>query len=177
MKQEMDFLKLAQERYSVRSFQPQPVEENTLKQILKAGHLAPTACNLQPQRILVLPTLEDTKRLANCTKCHFDAPSALLICYEKDECWKRKYDGKPSGEIDASIVATHMMLAAASLGVGSTWVMHFDPAAMRKEFQIPETIEPVALLVMGYPAEDAEPYPGHSQFRPMEETLIYHSFA
>lgn len=176
MNTSLDFLKLAEERYSVRSFQPQPVEEATLKQILKAGHLAPTARNLQPQRILVLPTPEDTKRLLNCTKCHFHAPTALLVCYDKEVCWKRPYDGKSSGEVDASIVTTHMMLAAASLGVGTTWVMHFDPAAMRKEFQIPEQIEPVALLVMGYPAEDAKASPMHTQYCPEEETVFYNCF-
>lgn len=176
MNQKIDFLKLAAKRYSVRSFESRPVEEDTLRQIIQAGYVAPTACNLQPQRILVLSKPEDTKKLKHCTKCHFNAPTALLICYDKNECWKRKYDGKSSGEIDAAIVTTHMMLAAESFGVGSTWVMHFDPAAMREEFQIPDQLEPTALLVMGYPAEDAEPYPGHSQFRPLEDLLVYHSF-
>ena len=54
--------------------------------------------------------------------------------------------------------------------------MHFDPAAVRKEFKIPELIEPVALLVMGYPAPDAAPYPGHSAFRPLKELVVYDSF-
>ena len=79
----------------------------------------------------------------------------------------RKYDGKNCGVADACIVATHIMLGAFEMGVGSTWVMHFDPEAMRKEFNIPENIEPVALLVMGYPADDAKPMELHSQFRNM----------
>lgn len=78
--------------------------------------------------------------------------------------------------MDASIVATHMMLEATELGVGTTWVMHFKPDVMREEFNIPDNIEPIALLVMGYPSKDAKPYPGHSQFRDEEGIVIYEHF-
>lgn len=172
----MDFLKLAEERYSVRKFKNEHLDDETLKKILKAGHLAPTGCNYQPQRILVLNSDESIEKLRKCTKCHFGAPTAMLVCYCKDECWERKYDGHTSGIIDASIVATHIMLEAASIGIGSTWVMHFDPFAMIKEFDIPQNIEPVALLVMGYPAEDAEPLHLHSQYRPENEIVIFDKF-
>lgn len=171
-----DFLKLAAERYSVRSFRPEPVAAETLEAILEAGRIAPTACNLQPQRVLVIEGDEAREKLPRCTKSHFGAPTALLVCCNTKESWRREYDGKPSGDIDAAIVTTHMMLAAASLGVGSTWVMHFDPEAIRREFAIPPHIEPVALLVMGYPAADAAPAPGHSKTRPAEETILRGSF-
>lgn len=176
MTEHIDFLTLVKERYSVRSFKPQPVEQETLDLILKAGHAAPTACNLQPQRILVINSEGVIAKLQKCTKCHFHAPAALLVCYDKDQCWKRSYDGKSSGEIDAAIVTTHMMLEAASLGVGTTWVMHFIPDAMREEFQIPENLEPAALLVMGYPAADAKPYPGHGEFKPEGDIVSYNQF-
>ena len=171
-----DFLELAANRYSVRKFIDKPVEQEDLDKILKAGYLAPTACNRQPQRILVINSDEGRAKLKRCTKCHFDAPTALLICYDKTDCWQRKYDDKISGDIDASIVTTHMMLEAAATGVGTTWVMHFDPAAVKSEFKVPESYEPTALLIMGYPAPDAAPYPGHSEYRPMEETVFYHEF-
>ncbi len=172
----MDFLKLAEERYSVRSFTDKAVTQEDLDKILKAGHVAPTACNIQPQRILVINSEEAIAKLKGCTKCHFNAPTALLVCYSKEVSWKRRYDGADSGEIDASIVTTHMMLEAASIGVGTTWVMHFDPAAMRETFAIPEDLEPVALLVMGYPSEDAAPIAMHSEFKPMEELVKYNEF-
>lgn len=172
----MEFLKLAAERYSVRQFTDEKIGQDTLDKILQAGHLAPTACNLQPQRIMVINSEEGIEKLRKCTKCHFGAPAAILICYNKDECWKRQYDGSMSGEIDASIVTTHMMLEAASLGVGTTWIMHFIPQAVREEFEVPDNIEPVALLVMGYPASDAKPFPGHSEFRPREELVVYNTF-
>ncbi len=173
---EMDFLKLAARRYSVRSFQSRPVEDKTLEQILQAGHLAPTACNLQPQRILIIKSPAAIEKLRKCTPCHFQAPTALLVCYDKNECWKRGYDGASSGEIDASIVTTHMMLEAAALGVGSTWVMHFIPEAVKTEFHIPGHIEPTALLVMGYPAEDAAPSPRHAAFKALDEIITYDQF-
>ncbi len=172
----MDFIKLATERYSVRKFKKEHLSKEVTDMILQAAHVAPTGCNNQPQRILVLNTEETVNKLKNCTKCHFDAPTAMLVCYNKDEVWTRKYDGKNCGVSDACIVTTHMMLEAFELGVGSTWVMHFDPAAMRENFNIPANIEPVALLVMGYPAEDAEPSPLHSQFRPVDEVVYYDTF-
>ena len=171
-----DFLKLAQERYSVRKFDGRPVERPVIEQILRAGQCAPTACNLQPQRILVIDSEEGLEKLRRCTECHFNAPAALLICHDKDECWKRSYDGKSSGDIDAAIVTTHLMLAASALGVGTTWVMHFIPEAVRAEFAVPEELEPTALLVMGWPAPEAKPYPGHLTRKELEEVVSYNTF-
>ncbi len=172
----MDFFKLIAERYSVRKFTDERIGQEIIDKILQAGHLAPTGCNYQPQRILVINSDEAIEKLKNCTKCHFGAKTAMLVCYNKDECWTRKYDGKTCGVSDACIVATHMMLAAFEMGIGSTWVMHFDPFAMKKEFNIPENIEPVALLVMGHPAPDAEPMNLHYQYRPIDETVVYDTF-
>lgn len=172
----MDFLKLAAERYSVRKFKDKPIEQESIDKILTSAQIAPTGCNYQPQRILVINNEEALAKLKECTRCHFDAPCAMLICYNKDECWTRPYDGNQSGIVDASIVTTHMMLQAWELSVGSTWVMHFNPFKMREAFAIPENIEPVALLVMGYPADDAKPNERHTQFRPLEETVFFNKF-
>lgn len=173
----MDFLQLAARRYSVRKFEERPVERETIRAILRAGMLAPTAKNLQPQRILVIDEQEGLEKLDRCTKCRFGAPAALLVCYDADACWKReRYDAKPSGEVDAAIVTTHMMLAAASLGVGTTWVMHYDPVAMRREFALPAQYEAVALLVMGYPAADAQPAPAHEQSLSQDKLIFWNKF-
>ena len=172
----MDFIKLATDRYSVRKFSDKPLGKEVIDKILEAGHIAPTGCNYQPQRTLVINSEEALEKLKECTRCHFDAPCAMLVCYNKDECWTRPYDGVQSGIVDASIVTTHMMLEAAELGVGSTWIMHFNPFKMREAFGIPENIEPVALLVMGYPASDAVPNERHSVYRPIDETVVYNKF-
>ena len=172
----MDFEKVITERYSVRNFKNEHLPQEIIDKILEAGHKAPTGCNYQPQRILVLNTDESIAKLKNCTKCHFNAPTAMLVCHNKTESWVRKYDGALSSPVDAVIVTTHMMLGAHNIGVGCCWVMHFDPAAMRKTFNIPDNIEPTALLVMGYPSEDAKPLDLHSQVRPMNEVAFYDSF-
>lgn len=132
--------------------------------------------NFQPQRILVLNTDKAIEKLKECTKCHFNAPTAMLVCHNKEESWKRVYDGALSSPVDAVIVTTYMMLAAQNEGVGSCWVMHFNPVAMRESFNIPDNIEPVALLVMGYPSEQAKPLDMHFKFRPMSETVVYDEF-
>ena len=172
----MDFLKFAAERYSVRSFEGKHLEQEVIDKILACGHVAPTGCNRQPQRILVLNSDDAIQALKGCTKCHFDAPTAVLICYDQTDSWVRKYDGALSAPVDAAIVTTHMMLMAHSLGVGCCWVMHFDPAAMRQAFDIPEELIPTALLVMGYPAKDAGPLDMHEATRPLDEVVFYDRF-
>lgn len=172
----MEFRELISQRYSVRSFKSEHLPEEIISKILEAGHLAPTGCNYQPQRILVLNTDPSIEKLRTCTRSHFNAPSAMLVCHNKAESWKRPYDGALSSPVDAVIVATHMMLAAHEVGVGCCWVMHFNPSAMRETFNIPEDIEPVALLVMGYPSEDAKPLDLHFKTRPIDETVFYDSF-
>lgn len=172
----MEFKKLIEERFSVRKFRQEHLPQKVIDAILEAGHKAPTGCNYQPQRILVLNKDSSIEKLKRCTKCHFDAKTAMLICHNREESWTRIYDGALSSPIDAVIVATHLMLAAQNNGVGTCWVMHFDPTAMRKEFCIPPSVEPVALLVMGYPAPDAKPLELHFQSRPMEETVVYDQF-
>lgn len=172
----MDFLNFAKERYSVRKFENKHIEQDKIDLILKAGHIAPTGCNNQPQRILVINSDDSIEKLKLCTKCHFDAPTALLVCYNKDESWQRRYDGALSAPVDASIVTTHMMLMAHSLGIGSTWVMHFDPEAMKNEYNIPDNIVPHALLVMGYPHKDAKPFEMHDIYRNINDVVCYDTF-
>lgn len=172
----MGFEKLIDERYSVRNFKPEHLEQTVIDKILEAGHKAPTGCNYQPQRILVLNTDVSIEKLKECTKCHFNAPTAMLVCHNRDESWKRVYDGALSSPVDAVIVTTYMMLAAQNEGVGTCWVMHFEPDKMCETFSIPENVEPVALLVMGYPSDDAKPLDLHFKSRPIDEIVTYDSF-
>ena len=169
----MDFLKLASERYSVRKFDSRQVEPEALEKILQAGHLAPTAKNLQPQKIFVLQSPEALEKVKQCTKCHFDAPTVLMICHDTDLEWERPFDSKRSGDIDAAIVTTHMMLEAADLGLGTTWVMWFDAAKAVEAFELPANIVPTALLPLGYPAADCVPAARHTECRPADELVCY----
>ena len=156
----MSFLKLAKARFSVRSYQPRPIEDKKMERIIEAGRVAPTACNLQPQRIFVVKSEENRRKLALICRFTFDAPTVLVVCYDKDICWKNKrMNGHPSGETDAAIVATHMMLAAAEEGIGSCWVGVFNSDEVKKTLDLPENLVVTALMPMGYPAPGATPAP------------------
>ncbi|MDR1613065.1 MAG: nitroreductase family protein [Planctomycetota bacterium] len=172
----MNFEQLAGERYSLRQFSPEPVEAEALARILKAGRIAPTAANRQPQRVLVVNDRAGMEKLAKCTKYTFGAPMALLVCYDATKSWIRPFDGDNAGVVDASIAVTHMMLQAADLGLGSTWVGYFDPAKVKAEFALPEGYVPAAILPLGHPGPGAAPHPRHFERLPAEEVVFYNRF-
>jgi Nitroreductase len=171
----MAFIDLAKDRYSVRKFSAKPVEKEKLDQILQAGQIAPTAGNTQPQRILVVEDEEAREKIKKCTPCHFNAPVVLIVCYDNTVSFSGKAFNL--GIVDASIVATHLMLEVADIGLGATWVENFEPDALVKEFSLPENLVPVALLPLGYPAEDAKPAERHTSRKPLDETVFYNHLA
>ena len=172
----MSFIQLAKERYSVRKFSGRAIEEEKLKMILEAGWLSPTAVNYQPQRILVIRGEEGMNKLQNCRRETFGAPLGLLVCYDKNVSWKNR-SGKEYGEVDAAIVITQMMYAAQELGLGSLWAAGYNEASLAEAFSIPEFLVPVSVLLLGYPAEDAEPHPVlHNSRYELEKTVFYDSF-
>ncbi|MDE5985568.1 MAG: nitroreductase family protein [Eubacterium sp.] len=172
----MNFSQLAGERFSCRKFKDQAVEQEKIDIILKSALVAPTAVNRQPQRILVLNNNEKLSKINDCTKYGFDAPLCFIICYDKSKAYNRGYDSKNSAEIDASIVTTHMMLQAQDIGLGTTWVMAFNPQKVRECFNIPPELEILALLPTGYPADDVLINPLHSKFIDIEEMVSYNEF-
>ena len=168
----MTFQELAKNRYSVRSFRETPIAKEHMDLILEAGRVAPTACNFQPQKIYVARSAEAREKLASVCRCTFGAPVILVVGYDRTRDWKNKLmPGLTSGETDAAIVCTHMMLQAADLGIGSCWVGYFNPEQVAEVLGLPENITVTALLPMGYPAENAEPLPLHSQYRELADTV------
>ena len=168
----MTFQELARARYSVRSFKDTPIEADKMNLILEAGRVAPTACNNQPQKIYIAKSAESRAKLASVCRCTFDAPVILVVCYDRNRDWKNKLQpGYESGETDAAIVCTHMMLQAYELGIGSCWVGYFNADAVSKVLGLPENVTVSALLPMGYPADNAEPLPLHSQYRDFADTI------
>lgn len=169
----MDFEALAKARYSLRKFDPRPVEQEKLDLVLEAGRNAPTAHNLQPQRIFVLRSPEALEKADRCAGVHFHPPLMLVVAYDAAEAWKREGDGKNHGEIDAAIAVTQMMLQAADLGLGTTYVGMFEPEKLLEEFPEMAGLTPIALLPIGYPAENAHPARLHGSRKPMEELVKY----
>jgi nitroreductase len=172
----VDFKDLAKERYSLREFSDKSIEREKLDLVLRAGQLAPTARNQQPQRILVIEDKDALNSLKECTPYLFNAPTVLIVFYNKNIAAVRKYDNKSYGEVDAAIVTTQIMLQAADLGLGTTFVGHFDPKLLIEKFNIPENIIPVGVLPIGYPAEGAEPSLKHNERYPIEQTVFYNQF-
>ena len=172
----MKYSNLIRERYSVRKLTSQPVEADKIAAILEAARVAPTARNQQPWRILVLRDANAMEKLKACTERTFGAPMALVVCCRADEAWVRPCDGYNSGVIDTAIVATHIMLAVHNLGLGSTWIGHFNPDPLRRDFNIPQSLEPLAIFPIGYLDPEARPASKHATRRPLEESIIYDRF-
>ncbi len=170
----MEFLELAKSRYSVRSFSDKQIESEKLNKILQAGNAAPTAKNLQPQRIYVLQSEEALNKINQVCDCIFGAPTVLLICADKDEMWQNPfYDTYNTGDIDASIICTHIMLQAWELGIGSCWVGYFDENKVKKQMDLPDNEKLVAILPLGYPSAKAKPAPRHNQRKEISQTVKY----
>lgn len=132
----MSFLESAKARYSVRNFEDRTVEPEDMQKILEAANHAPTACNLQPQRIYVVQSEENIAKLNSLCKCIFGAKTVLMFTYNTDEEWKNPLeDGVRSGVEDVSIVATHVMMEAWELGIGSCWVNSSQTAGLKKHLK------------------------------------------
>ena len=168
----MTFYELARSRYSVRSYKEEMIKESELAAIIEAGRVAPTACNNQPQKIYIVKSEEKLSRLREVCRFTFHAPLVLAVGYDEERDWKnRRTPGCRSGETDAAIVLTHMMLAAHELGVGSCWVGAFSEDKVREALSIPEGVRITALMPLGYPADDAEPLDLHSVYREKSDTV------
>jgi len=168
----MKFLDLAKQRCTTRSFTKQPIEKEKLDYILQAGRVAPTACNKQPQRIMVIQKPDNIEKVQKAYKT-FGSPCVMIICRDTRDSLIRPFDNKCSGDLDIGIVSDHMMLAAREVGIGSVMVGLFDPNIIRKEFTIPVYIEPTALLILGYPKNGFLDTNRHSTERkPINETVI-----
>ena len=166
----MDFLKLCADRYSCRSFADTPISDEVLNQILEAGRLAPTAMNLQPQRIFAIRSEEALEKMRAVKKC-YGANTVLMICGDTEVACNKPIVDHSMAEMDCTIVTTQMMLAAQSLGVGSCWICAFDVPAMAKAFDLPDNLTPYILLALGYPSDTAEPSPRHTQRYPLGHTV------
>jgi nitroreductase len=155
----MNFQALMRARYSVRAYNPDPVDEEKLTRILEAARMAPTAANRQAFRIIVIPTKGREAELSRIypREWFVQAPLLLAVCAVPSEGWVRKQDGWNAAEVDATIVMTHLVLAAAEEGLGTCWVGAFDPGAAREVLGLPPEVIPAAFTPLGCPADTAAP--------------------
>ena len=170
---EMEFTQVVKNRYSCKKFSDRAVEPAKLEEILEAGRVAPTAKNLQEQRIYVIQSAQGLAKIDAATPCRYGAPTCLVVAFDRSNVFTYPGGKRDSGVEDASIVATHLMLAAANAGVDSCWLNFFDPDKLAQALGLPENEEILMILDLGFAAEGVTPLPNHSARKPLTETVRY----
>ena len=170
---DMEFKEVVKNRYSCKKFRSDKVEPEKIEAILDAGRLAPTAKNLQEQHIYVVQSEDVLAKIDALTPCRYNAPVVLVVAFDKNNVFTYPGDKRDSGVEDATIVATHMILAAENEGVDSCWVNFFDPDKAAEALGLPDNEEVLMLMDIGYAAEGAGPLPNHDSRKPLAETVTY----
>jgi nitroreductase len=164
----MSLSELIQQRYSVRGYRPDPVEEDKLQQVLEAARMAPTAGNRQRFQLIVVHTEGREEELGRMYGREWFVQAPIIICacrYPMEpEPGRRDYT-----DVDIGIVVDHLILAATELGLGTCWIGAFDKEVAREVLGLPDEVEPVVCTPLGYP--DAPPRP--RQRKPLSELVRY----
>lgn len=176
----MDFFEVIKTRNSCKRFSSKPIEREKLQRILEAGRLAPTAKNLQEQKIYVIEKEADLAKIDKLTPCRYGAPTCrygaptcLLVAFNKKNVYTYPNSTRDSGIEDATIVATHMMLQATNEGVESCWINRLTPEEVKTAFNLPEDEEVLMLLDLGYRHEEGTMNPLHEKRKPLDETVVF----
>ncbi|MBR2823240.1 MAG: nitroreductase family protein [Clostridia bacterium] len=169
----MEFKEVVKTRYSCKKYSSRQVEQEKLNAILEAGRLAPTAKNLQEQHIYVVQSAEGLAKVDAVTPCRYGAPTVVVVAFDKNNVFTYPGGKRDSGIEDATIVATHMILAAADEGVDSCWINFLDPEKLANALGLPENEEVLMVLDLGYAAEDSGPLPNHANRKSLSETVSY----
>ena len=173
----MTFLELATARYSVRNYLSKPVEEEKLNYLLECGRVAPSAANYQPWIIHVVRDQQLKKKIEETYNREWltQAPVILVFMGDHRRGWKRS-DGKDHTDIDIAIIADHITLAATEQGLGSCWICNFDPAKCRQAMNLPDYLEPIAYLSLGYSDESTDQTSRHLKRKSTEEIFKFDQF-
>lgn len=170
-----EFITLATERYSCREYDAsKPVARELVAEFVNAARLAPSACNRQPWTFVAVTDKESRARILVKSRPAFqEAPVLVVACGHHNEAWHRPADNKDHTDVDLSIAIEHLCLAATALGLATCWVCSFDVEAAARELGLPAEVEPVALIPLGYPADNAIP---EKKRKPLDEILKWEKF-
>lgn len=159
----MNFLELAKKRFSARSYKADKVEKEKLDYIMECARVSPSAVNYQPCRFLIVESEEGRAKMQECYPRDWFVSASIYVavCVDESVAWTRKEDGKSHADIDAAIVAEHICLAASDAGLGSCWVCNFKVDVFEKNFPLPSSVHPVAIIPLGY----VDKYPEHPSSR------------
>jgi nitroreductase len=150
----MEFKELIRTRESIRTYDKDTiVPEEVLERILDAGRMAPSACNYQPWKFLLVSSPEMLEKVKACYAREWlgDAPHILITVGLKDKAWERSFDRYNSVETDVAIALTHIILAAENEGVATCWIANYNPSMLREALKIPDNEEIFGITPLGYP--------------------------
>jgi nitroreductase len=150
----MEYTDLIRTRESVRNYDPnRPLPKEILEKILDAGRLAPSACNYQPWKFIVISSSAILDKVRACYNRGWlkDAPHILVVLGLRNQAWNRSYDGYNSIETDVAIAMTHIILAAENEGVGTCWIAAYDPALLKEALNPDENQLIFGITPLGYP--------------------------
>lgn len=167
----MNFLELAKERFSCRKFDDKKVEKEKIDKIIETALAAPTACNFQPFKLWVIENEDLLNQMKEITPYTFDAKTVIIVGADAQNAYVRKFDGKNFAQIDATIVATHIMLEVHDLGLGTTWVGYFDDEKLKSLIPQIKDYDVVGIFPIGYPAKDVQIAPMHYKSKTKEELV------
>ena len=171
----MNFIELVKSRYSCRKFSEKNVEDEKLNAILQAAIAAPTAKNVQPVKIWVIKSTGSLEKIKSCTPFQWmkEVPAVLAVGGTENGAFVRPSDNRNFEDIDAAIVATHIMLAVEAEGLGTTWVGYFDVPKVKELFPEMKDYDLIALFPIGYPADDAMPADRHYIRKSVSEAVSF----
>ena len=156
-------------RRSIRHYDKKDIPEDILNQVFEAGRNAPSAVNRQPFHFIIVNDEEAKKELSKgMFNRHIKGSPAVIIgCADVNSVLTGKW-----AIIDVAIAMQNMVIAAWTLGIGSCWIGDFNEKKVKKLLKIPDKWKVVALVTLGYPAEQ----PKHRKKKPVEELFSFNSF-
>lgn len=158
----MDVLEAIRTRRSVRAYSSQPIPPEVMARMREALRMAPSACNLQPWRFILVIREELRRglgRLANDQHWMAEAPVIVVACGFPADAYKFMGGYGNSADIDVAIALDHLTLAAVADGLGTCWVGAFNEKGVKEMLQIPAHVKVVAMTPLGYPASPALNHP------------------
>jgi nitroreductase len=166
----MEYFDLIHNRYSVRAYTPDAVEDEKLQQVLEAARIAPTAANRQPFQIIVMHTQGREAELRRIYARDWFCQAPLVLCGVgvPRYSWVRE-DNRRYLDVDVAIVMDHLILAAANLGLGTCWIAAFNAPAAREVLRLPAEVEPLIFTPLGYPADTLH----EKERKPLSELVRY----
>ena len=165
----MAVLDVIRKRYSCRAYQDKSIEQDKLDCILEAARLAPSARNMQDWRFVVVTDRDVKSRVATTTNRPevFEKAGAIIAACSNSDYVMRC--GQKIGPIDVAIALEHISLQAAELGLGTCWIGSFYPDGVKSILDIPDDIEIIELMALGYPIDVA----GKPSREPMEKIICF----